>query len=105
MITTVKIGPIVYQVTEVESLQDTREDGSVRWLNGQILYNDETIKVESKNSHRQQACCLLHEASHAMLYQGGLDDIDEKVSINLGYSLYALIRDNPDLIKFVQEGE
>lgn len=98
MITSIKVGPMTYKVEEVEGLKEVNPDGSTSRLVGQVLYYDEMIEIEANLSPRLKAISLLHEATHAMLYQGGLNDISEKVSINLGYSLYAFVRENPELI-------
>lgn len=102
MIDTVVVGPITYKVVETKDLHAENSEGVDRSLAGHVLYSDEVIKVESELSDKMKLHILLHEATHAMLYQGGLDDVPESVSLNLGYSLYSFIRDNPELIKMVQ---
>lgn len=96
----VQIGPISYQIKHVEDLHTTEEDGKKYiGLNGHILYNSATIKVEENLTEDMKIAVVWHEVLHGLLEQAGIDEHPEKVIVVLGYGLVRLLRDNPELIK------
>lgn len=94
MIDKVKIGPITY-IVEIDS---TLVEGN---LAGQIIYNEERIRLRPEKLQRQEFLSLLHEIFHALFYAGGRIQ-DEYLIEFLSYSIYQLFMDNPDLISAIK---
>ncbi len=104
----VKIGAVTYDVAFVDNLVTLRDDNTYKSLHGSVNYTSCTIKVESDQDEQVKAATVLHEAIHAILHNAGHDDHDENQVIALGFGLYALLKDNPDLVTWlgiVPEGE
>ena len=97
-INSIKIGPYDYKVKRIKNLTD----GEGVSLYGQITYSDAIIRIEKSVSNQRQGASMVHEAIHGILEHSGLDETDEKIVIVLGNGLFQLIRDNPDMIKYIQ---
>lgn len=95
----VQIGPISFQVKEVDDLHTTDDDGKKKWLHGHILYADATIKVASDQVEDMKVATIWHEALHGLMDQAGMDEHPEAIIRMLGYGLVRLIRDNPTLVQ------
>jgi hypothetical protein len=96
----IRIGPIDFAV---DVREDLREDD--RALDGQIRYGETTIRLHADLAHQAQVQTLLHEVVHGMLTQMGRAKMckDEELVDALAFSLYQVIRDNPDLVRMIME--
>ena len=101
MIASVKIGPMVYTVTEKPRLIGDNADGHSVWLNGIIKLQAASILVEAEMNADMKAVALLHEAMHGILEGAGVIEHPEPVLIALGYGLVALLRENPELVRLI----
>ena len=101
----VKVGGIEYAVEMVQRLYDYTRDGKISGLNGQILYHNAKIQLESENSLAVQQATACHEIVHAILEQAGYDDHNEGMVRALGYGLAQVIKDNPALVKWLRAEE
>jgi len=92
---TVKIGPIVYTVKEVERLQDTR--GQVAW--GEADFGACEIRLEATANPQFKRITLWHEIVHAILVGAGVDssEHDEVFVDQLAYGIMQVLQDNPEL--------
>lgn len=103
MITTVKIGPVVYQVSEKPRLTSGNGDGTSSWVNGHIQYQENKLEIEQEMSEVMKVAALWHEALHGMIYHAGHNDENiEPIIRALGYSLVTFINDNPQLIELTR---
>lgn len=98
MIDTVKLGPVVYAVRQVENLHDFRPDGSRIDLNGRILHNECEMHLETKMHPQRARLVLWHEIVHGILSNAGVEDHDEKLVEALSIGLVEALRDNPALV-------
>lgn len=89
----VKIGYKDYSVEKVNDLNDGRNI-----LYGQILYDEEKIKLKSDLTQNMLKCTLLHEVVHGIDEQNAINLTEEQVE-KLGVGLYQFIRDNPEIFK------
>lgn len=91
----VKLGPITYEVIH-EQIKDTG-------IMGEISYRKATITVESEGMQPQvQRIVLMHEIAHALLQSV---NPSETATEALSNQLLMFIRDNPEVIKFLQESD
>jgi len=88
----IQIGGMLFEYQEVEKL---RGDDDHR-LNGHILYDERTIKVEATALNVLKLDIVWHEVIHgiAML---ACADVDEKVVELLAYGITGVLRMNPQL--------
>lgn len=93
-----KIGGFVYAVEVMDPL--VAEERGIRGL---CNHSAQVISVDTRHHHHAQADTLLHEALHGIYWDGDLhaSDSEEKVVSVLGHRLLQLLRDNPDLVRFV----
>jgi hypothetical protein len=102
---TVKIGPIVYRIREVERLQSS-SDGTSLW--GDLVCSDGEILIEASIHNQQKRQTLLHEIVHAVLLTLGRREEanDEGLVEALAYGINGVIVDNPSLITLMSgEGD
>lgn len=97
----VKIGAVTYDVAFVDNLITLRDDNTYKSLHGSVNYTSCTIKVESDQDEQVKAATVLHEAIHAILHNAGHDDHDENQVIALGFGLYALLKENSELVTWL----
>lgn len=100
----IKIGPVVYKVETVKDLHMDDEDKTP--LNGQIVYEDQTIQLEADLNPDYAQIVLLHETLHGVLYQAGLtidmtDEKEEALIMGLSFGLVDLLRSNPLLCRSI----
>lgn len=88
----VKVGPMVYTVTEDTS---RATDG----VYGAILYADSCISLQPGLTQAFQEVILWHEMIHAILSQSGLRDQEEQVIHAIAYGVVEVLKDNPELVK------
>ncbi len=67
---------------------------------GQCDDNKQEIKISQGMAHDLERDTLLHEAIHAIDYCMQLNMSEKQVN-GMGTALYALLGDNPDLIKYL----
>lgn len=97
---TIKINGIEYEIQVLEELSGD--------IVGDIDFIDGIIRLE-KHSKRGMLMTLLHESIHGILFSAGLnnteeDEHDERLISALAHGFYTLIKDNPKLVKKIQEG-
>ena len=88
----IKIGPVLYEVKEVDRLAN---DGV--W--GQIVYADSVIEMNPAIKAQHRTITLWHEIFHGMLLQGGIREHDERILDVLAHGITAVLQDNPELTK------
>lgn len=100
----VKIGPVLYRVEMEPKLMGSNGDGSSSWLNGRIRYEQAQIEVCAEVAEQTQPAVLVHEILHGILEQAGMEEHPEQAIIALGYGLVQVLRENPGLVQYLQEG-
>ena len=98
MTDTLKIGPLVYRITEIPEL---KSEDDKRYLFGNILYEQQEVRLEANMTPIRKRMTLIHEALHGIVDMRGLN-LSENAVISLGVALYELIRDNPWLGEAVE---
>ena len=95
---TIKVGPMVYQVEEVEGLSS---DGQT--LFGQVKYGECKILLEGRNDPQQRLQTVWHEIVHVILMQVGLtkEARREELVDPLAYGIVQVLQDN----RWLVEGE
>lgn len=90
----VKIGGLKFKVREVAELYDNDLK-----LEGDINYNNQTIRIEKKNMQGTKDMVLIHEVMHGLIALGVSRDLggNEDFILQLSHNLYATMRDNPKL--------
>ena len=94
----IRVGPVNYEVTEVEGLHDKGEE-----LLGWVTYSDALIRLDSESSEGRKKNVLIHELVHAMLYEAGYDEQEEELVRRLSNVLTQVLRDND--FGFMREDE
>lgn len=104
MIEKVRIGAIDYSVFLSESIAQKND------LAGQICYASCEIEVDSLSQPQKQYAILLHEIVHGIFTHSKLDEtLSEKEALLenvveiVAHGLLGVIRDNPELIREIQE--
>jgi hypothetical protein len=82
----VKVGPLVYTVQHAPISEM-----------GICDYEKQTITIREGITPEVARCVLWHEIVHAMLYQLGYTDHDEKLVDGLAHSIVSVLIDNPRL--------
>jgi len=95
--TTIKIGPFIYSVVESRLASMNQKLGIYNSIEQQILI--------AKDQHPQSLVdTLLHECLHGITFHGDKAFKDEEGIVrSLTPWLIQLIKDNPELIKLIQE--
>jgi hypothetical protein len=88
----IKIGPIVYEVSE-----ENRVASESMW--GQIVYAESKIELNPGMNAQHRTITLWHEVLHGMLLQGGIREHDERILDVLAHGIVGVLRDNPELAK------
>ena len=72
---------------------------------GQISLSSREIYVTPGKSRQEQALTLCHEVVHAMCATTGARYAphEESLAGGLAQMIYALIRDNPDFVRYIQD--
>lgn len=84
----IRVGSNDYKVDVVSGLS------SADALWGRIAYADTSIKVEESLSPSMARDVLVHEMTHAIIYEAGYEDHEEEQANRIGKILSALLRDN-----------
>lgn len=98
----VRIGAIDYDVKLADNMTPNsgNENGIVL---GEIVYRKALIYLSPDQNPQVMRQTLMHEIAHGILHQAGHYENDEAIVTALGYGLTALIRGNPDLIRYIRE--
>ena len=94
---TVKIGALIYDICHIFKL----EDHNGRELYGKITHGSTTIELDRDMGDQRKAVTLIHEILHSILDQAGINKHPEKILTALAFGIYEMIRENPDLIEWI----
>jgi len=73
---------------------------------GLCQYGDNTIKVADGLCENRQHDVLVHEMTHAIMYEAGFDDHEEELVNRVAKVLYQVLRDNDfEFLREEDEGE
>ena len=103
MIEKVRIGALNYRVILTEALRQKTD------LEGQICYCTNEIEIDALSEEQRQYAILLHEIIHGILEGSRNESLEkdpallEQVVEVLAHGLLGVLRDNPDLIREIQE--
>jgi hypothetical protein len=97
--TTVVVGPHEVKIVFVED--GVMGDGG---RHGQCSINRLVVAIDGELPATLMGETVLHEIGHFLLASVGITDEDvvERLALRFGVDVMALIRDNPDLVKWVQ---
>jgi hypothetical protein len=97
-------------ILRVGSATYTVRSKRLEGLFGRTLHVKALIELHKGQAVTQQRDTLVHEALHAVFNQAALaqhgfwsDDVEETLASTLAPWLLGLIRDNPELIEYLQE--
>lgn len=97
----IKVGP--HEVAIVVVPNGVMGDGGTH---GQCSINRLLIAIDSEIPPTLRGETVLHEIGHVLLASVGLPDdseeLTERLALRFGVDVLALIRDNPELIKWIQ---
>lgn len=101
-LTSIKIGPHTYSVEAVDRL--VASDDAGRRLLGEIDYIGLRIRHDSALVGTARAQTILHEVVHGVLDNIGIrSDHDERLIDSLATGVLMVLRDNPALVRLIQE--
>lgn len=110
MIESVKIGYLTYAITPAEhptedGLPHLPQSADDQWLAGEISYLSGRIYIHNGLPEAVKRQTLLHEITHGILRNAGQHALnaDEELVDAIAYGFLALVRDNPQLIVYLQE--
>lgn len=73
---------------------------------GQCSINRLIVAVDDELPGTLKGETVLHEIGHVLIASVGLpddsDELQERLALRFGVDVLALIRDNPDLVKWIQ---
>jgi hypothetical protein len=95
----IKIGGQVYAVNVVDNC-----NAENRNCDGQIIYSKDTIEIRSDMKGDYLKYVLLHEVFHGIYEHCGFEQNENEVD-RLTRALHMVMKDNPQLIDFIKEGE
>lgn len=96
MLSSVKIGPFIYEITQVKDLHDFEGNTKVD-LWGHAKTGETKIELLDTLSNQRQIQVLWHELLHAILTQTGHDEHNEQHLDALSTGIIQLLRDNVEL--------
>ncbi|HEY6021350.1 MAG TPA: hypothetical protein VIY48_16035 [Candidatus Paceibacterota bacterium] len=96
----IKIGGFSYAVEYIKDLCD--EDGK---LDGRINNELALVQIEVAMNDQMKVQSIIHEALHSIFFQIGRQDLNKKEDLvdSLAFSIFQVLRDNPDFIKSILE--
>lgn len=103
---TIFISPMIYELVCEDS---PRYENETEELSGFIDIDNLSIHIKSSLPYQKKSVIILHEILHGMLMHTGLnikekdDEMYEHIIESLSHSLFALIRNNPKLIEYLQQ--
>ncbi|MET8824195.1 MULTISPECIES: ImmA/IrrE family metallo-endopeptidase [Bacillati] len=86
----IKVAGINYQVSIADHLPS--EDAGYKW--GECNYQDAEIRIWNELSDQKKDQTFVHELTHAIFHEAGIDDQDEDQINRVGMVLYQVLRDN-----------
>jgi hypothetical protein len=89
----VKIGPITYEIVEIDELGDKDE----KWM-GYAKHDQAIIELDKNLPPQSKHQILWHEILHGLIYQMGIEDHDERLIEALSFSVIQVLQDNPWLL-------
>ena len=98
----IRIGPVDFDIEYHKTL--VSGDNSTK-LDGEILHQISTIRLEMGTSPQFRRMILWHEIVHAILTQAGYHDHDEQMMEVLASGIMQVLRDNPWLIEIYPREE
>lgn len=96
------VGGIPFKIAHSAVLEAHDSEQRRYWLLGRVQYERRLIEISSE-ADAVYPIVILHESLHAILEQAGHTDQNEQHIVALGYGLARLIKENPDLVKALQE--
>lgn len=91
-----RVGGNDYKIKVVPKLYERHS------LYGQVTYKDTHIQIDDSLSNTRTNECLIHELTHAMLFEAGyINDQDEDLVQRLASVLHCVLRDND--FEFIRE--
>lgn len=98
----IKVGGIDYQVIFKDKLKDHKKKV---W--GMTNYEKGIISINTTLSEQKTYQTLIHEVTHAMFHEAGLDDYanDERIINPLGNIVYQFIKENPELVSLINNSD
>jgi len=99
----VRVGPMVFEVVEIERLLDSGID---RALWGNVCMGEGMVQVEANNSLQQRVLTLVHEIFHIILHQAGHKEMAENEGFveAISYGIAQVILDNPWIVDLLRYG-
>ena len=102
----VRVGPLDWLVVyDATTLTSARRQTGEETL-GFCCKAELTITLDPKLPDQQVAATLLHEVLHACVFAAGIEfkdeDEEERVVNQLGLVLFGVIRDNPELLRYLR---
>src|SRR5574337_721701 len=98
MINSVKVGPLTYQIREVDHIEDQK-------YAGMIYYTENLIEINKTTAEQHKPITVIHEIIHAIMHQAGYQEHDESVIEALSYGLLQTLRENPELLKYLTNND
>ena len=86
----VKVGGINYQIELVDHLP--HEDAGYKW--GECDYQAAKIRIWKELSEQKKQQTFIHELTHAVFHEAGLDEQDEDQINRVAIVLHQLLLDN-----------
>jgi hypothetical protein len=87
----IKIGPMVFQVTKVGALKNSKGERFDGWI-----YHDTCrICLDENLTDQYERVVLWHEIIHEILTQAGVEDQNEGLIDAMAYGLVGVLQDNP----------
>lgn len=90
---TIQIGPVAYTVNQVERLYSDDH----RPLMGQIDPSALRIKLNAEQASAMKTVTLWHELVHAVLFNAGITEHDERLVDAIAFGVADALRQNPAL--------
>ena len=99
-----KVGSLVYEIRV-----SPRAEFSADQL-GDIIYEQLLIRISADVHPKVKATVLLHEVLHAASYtrlfdQSTPDKSPEQIIESIEFSLFSILRENPEVVKYILEAE
>ena len=96
----IRVGAYVFKIVKCEPGVSDDEDAD-----GQFRANQEHICVSREVSRTRELEVLIHETNHAVYFTYNIqgEDDEERTVHTLSTAWTQIYRDNPDLIRYIQE--
>ena len=100
----VRVGPFVYEITPIKEMGATDQAGGVDLSGQAIIYDPGLHSMQERDT-------ILHELLHCIIFQTPLrktitdQEEEERLVWTLSPRILALLRDNPQFVKYLTEKE